>query len=260
MLKKLLFIVISATVSFLSFTLSAQEESYSNSCLDQVLESPRRAQMYADFFYEEEDKTQFAQRFFEGVQSKLSSETACRIVKKKANFTCVEGNGSYPVCGSKVNNYYVAVVKDYVDSARLVVNKRPRGSYTWVPGEKAKNDGATLYLPNSSFCYEPLLAGSYDSQVYAMDMTPYLPKFIFGGDRRFVMAESLRELVQEKSDETPASCEFSITNYPANNVTCKAMAGSAWQACFASPNGAGYFVYTFLHGSPLMHITFNRWD
>lgn len=232
------------------------------SCLSEVLENPRSAQMYADFYYEyeDEDKSAFAQRFFAQVQLKMNSENGCAINTKQPSFTCVEGNGSYPVCGAKVDDFYIAVVKDYVDSARLVVNQRPSNGYTWVPGVKKQNDDTTLYLPDTSYCYSELLDDSYDSQVYALDMTPYLPRNVFAGDRRFVIAQSLRDVVREKAEEFPR-CELKITEYPTSNVVCKAMKGNAWQACFVSPRaGGGYFVYTFLHGSPLMHMTFNRWD
>lgn len=238
---------------------SALANSSNSTCLDEALENPRSTLMYADFFYEQEEKSQFAQKFFEQVQAKLNAETACTVVETQVQFNCVESNGSYPVCGAKVNDFFIAVIKDYVDSARLVVNRRQTGAYTWVPGTKRKYDDSTLYLPNSSYCYSALLDDSYDSQVYALDMTPYLPRYIFAGDRRFIIAESLRDLVREKADSV-SSCEFRITNYPTDEVRCKAMAGNTWQACFASPKGGGYFVYTFLQGSSLMHMTFNRWD
>lgn len=254
-----LLFVIKVAMAFGFLSQSSVADDGVNSCLERAFSDPRSATMFADFYYETEDKALFAQQFYQRIQEKLSNENYCEVNTKKPAFTCVRGNGAYPVCGAKVDNYYVAVVKDYVDSARLIVNKRPANSYTWIPSEKSKNDNAMLSIPDSSYCYEGILDGSYDSQTYTLDVRPYLPFYFFRGDRRFIMADSLQDLVQSKA-EANSRCQLRLVDYPAKEISCKKMAGSAWQACFASPNGGGYFVYTFLHGSPRMHMTFNRWD
>ena len=99
--------ILNVLLFLLSSMPAANASAESQSCLEVAFDNPRGASMYADFYSDYEDKKAFAQEFFQQIQSQLNNSSQCQVNTKKVKFTCVEGNGSYPVCGGKVNNYYV---------------------------------------------------------------------------------------------------------------------------------------------------------
>ncbi|SMF79863.1 hypothetical protein [Pseudobacteriovorax antillogorgiicola] len=122
---------------------------------------------------------------------------------------------------------------------------------------RSNQNWKTLYLPNSGECYDSLLDGGMDSQVYSYDLNQYVRAY----DRRFVISMHMRDLVESKAKYSyPGSCKYVETRFAAKETRCETLGDSGVDYCSLAPQGAGYFVYLWMEDSSKSFMVFNRWD
>ena len=228
------------------------------SCLELIESKPRIAEGYADVFYKIANTELFAETFYEGFLARLAKKTGCQLPDfPTPQFECAEFELAAPICGAETKEFRIGLVKDFVDSARFVVSNKSPKKKVQIPGIAYQYNWQTLYLPNPAFCYDGLLDQQLDSQVFPVDISQWLP----AKDKRFVMAETLRFLVGQKSvGYYEDSCDTKIFEYPARDVTCQYLGETGLDACVITPDDGGYYVFVWSDGDPKLNFIFNRYD
>ncbi|NRA66856.1 MAG: hypothetical protein HRU19_20375 [Pseudobacteriovorax sp.] len=239
--------------------LAAEQVPFSElSCLQILQEKPILGNSVADIFYEAENTETFAQVFFKEFIQEFSRKTSCKTIEPAATpFVCASFPKANPICGSVQGDFRVAVVKDFVDSARVVVSPLTAPEPESIPGISYEYNWQTLFLPDPVFCYDGLLDGGLDSQIHPVNISKWLP----ARDKRFIMAETLRELVENQSvGYFEDSCQKKIFEYPMREVNCRFLGQTGLDACVITPEQGGYYAFIWSGANPNISIIFNRYD
>lgn len=244
-------------ISLLSRLALAQQ-----TCLSLVAEKPRLAVLNVDdIYYDAETLEEFADQFLGNVLNHLNATTGCQISGAAfAEFKCIGVNGDEhnipsPICGGMLNGYSLAVVKDYVDSARLIVQKKDPAAEIILPGVNPIHDDTSLYLPDTGYCSMGLLDGGMDSQVFQFNLRSYLPS----SDKRFLMAQTLRSYVEVEAQYN-SSCEYVVRTLATSSATCSVLPNSDFEYCALTSTNAGYFYYFWMNDKSLSNAVYLRWD
>lgn len=211
--------------------------------------------IYSDFYYEFEDKRDYAAMALTKMTQQFSNEnSSCQTFTQPMNretIKCHQFSGS-DVCIVPSDAGEFIVVKDFVDSTNIILTHYGK-DYKKFPDVDNINDQETLWLPMPQLCYDTLLEGSNDSQSYLVDAKPYL-RF---GDFRYIMARSNRDLVKGLAANN-SSCNYQTSNHLASNMQCLKRHKKP-SICSISTTGGGYFVYV-TDDDNTVHLIFNRWD
>lgn len=216
---------------------------------------PRVYNIYSDFYYEFEDKRDYAAMAVTKMVEQFSSELSeCRVFSQAINretITCDRVSGSN-ICRIPSDAGEFIIVKDYVDSTNIILTEYSN-DYQNLPDVNANNEQQTLWLPQPELCYDDVLDGLWDSQSYAIDASNYT----YFGDLRYVMARSTRDLVRQLSQQS-LSCSYQTQGHQASQMACYYRVNKPSICSIRSTDG-GYFVYVTDKNNTI-HAVFNRWD
>ncbi|WP_196139226.1 hypothetical protein [Aliikangiella sp. G2MR2-5] len=211
--------------------------------------------IYSDFYYEYEDKRDFAvAALAEMTKLFAPANSSCNQFSQPMNretITCKKIAGS-DVCIVPSDAGEFILVKDYVDSTNIILTEYD-GDYSKFPEIDTNNDNESLWVPMPEMCYDGILNGLWDSQSYLLDAKSYR-RF---GDLRYVMARTSRDLVKglSQSDNT---CQYETAAHLAAGMQCFARNNKP-TICGLPTTGAGYFIFV-TDADNTMHLVFNRWD
>ncbi|SMF82378.1 hypothetical protein [Pseudobacteriovorax antillogorgiicola] len=236
-------------------------------CLDQVKNQPASGYINVDdIYYELQDsrlpnwQELFAFKTVKALESRLGDESCEALNVTAEDFVCKAGEQIVCVAKDSDRNLSVAVVKDYVDSANVVVLESSQDARKF-PLFQRENDFAELWLPNPNACYAGLLNNfSGDSAVHTVSVQDEKR----WSDGRFVLAAGLRKVVeglvakyQESEDKT--ICNYEKLVLRADALSCRYF-GYGVEACSIKGTQSGYFEIFKVAGSDKLSIVFNRFD
>ena len=235
----------STTVAIPSFEDCAGELSQSNT-LDGA-----GYYMYSEFYYELEDKREYAVKAVETLVENFGAGTACETHQVTINLDDIQcHNLASEMCIVPSEGGSFIVSKDYVDGTNVVL---AADGYSTLPRIRAQYDNEMLYIPSPSACYSDLL-NNRDGQVHGVDGMPYR----YFQDLRYVLARSTRDIVSNLS-ESSNDCDSEIVEFEASKMECIEYNQYGSQVCALTATNGGYFQFvTESQGG--VHVLFNRWD
>ena len=228
----------------------------SQSCLDVVEARPYAARYFNDYDVDGGTLKGFASNFFQQGQKQLAKRTGCRS-EQTPSFKCVDFEGGSPVCVADKNDLFVIITKDRVDEARLLAVRKDLAAEKIIPSVDVQNNGSTLYLPETGACYRGLLGQNNDSRLFQVFLDRYLPS----KDVRFLMAQSLREVVGDiAQSHSNSECAYIPIERSASAAQCFSLGNGQIQACNLVSGSNGHLTFIFQNTSDQSFMIFNRYD
>ncbi|MEM9103215.1 MAG: hypothetical protein AAGB12_12920 [Pseudomonadota bacterium] len=241
-----------------------------DTCLEKIRDLSHLGKVYVDNIYyplRDEQANQFddwrkifSQQTLDTLQEPLAEQLSCEPFPVSAeDFSCTD-IAQTEICSANTNvtGLSVTIVKDYVDSANVVVLDSTKNPVSGLPTIDIALDDTALYLPAPELCYETLLdtgEGLSDSSSYTLNVSAF-KNF---QDLRFVMARALRDLVREKAQVFPDICEYQTVTRETKDMRCDVLNASI-ETCVIDNLNGGFFVLIAERLSGNLGAVFNRWD
>ena len=231
------------------------------SCLESLKTNPSAGYINVDEIYYELQEAglsqwqeTFAFQTLRALESRLGSESCEPLNVSIDHFVCKKAETVVCVANDREGDLSVAVVKDYVDSANVVVLDRTKHVRSF-PEFLPQNAEQELWVPSTSACYGALLNDySGDSAAFSVNVRDYL----WWSEGRFVFAAGLRKLVRGLALQSE-DCVYKKLTLTASDLNCREF-GAGITACALNNTGAGFFEMFKRDGSDTITIVFNRWD